>query len=231
MTLSNYLFKEKSMHKTITALTLCAFGTISHAQDVTTLTTDEKDHFVLTIPAIEFETEEDKQALSAKLYTFDQCKVFRIYDSDIITLQCFGKADKVCEVLKIYDGDSMTLQCSGETEKTKVRMHCIDTPEMRQKPWSIQARDYLRSIAGNTVILVELDKDRYGRIVGEVYSGDVNLNLAQVKAGKAAVYDAYCENPEYKAAEKEAIDAKLGIWSEPGLHQTPWEWRKQKRSR
>jgi len=57
------------MKKTITALTLCAFGSISHAQDVTTLTTDEKDHFVLTIPAIEFETEDGKQAFSAKLYS------------------------------------------------------------------------------------------------------------------------------------------------------------------
>jgi endonuclease YncB( thermonuclease family) len=221
------------MKKTITSLTLCAFFSISHAQEVTTLTTDEKGHFVLTIPSLEFETEGEKQALSAKLDTFDECKVFRIFDGDIITLQCFKKADKakICEVLKVYDGDTMTLQCSGNPEKTSVRMHCIDTPEMAQKPWGTQARDHLRSIAGNTVKLVELDKDCYGRIVGEVYFGDVNLNLAQVKAGKAAVYGAYCKNPEYKAAEKEASDAKLGIWSEPGLHQTPWEWRRQKRRR
>ncbi len=143
----------------------------------------------------------------------------------------FPIAPDECEVLSIYDGDTITLQCSGKTEKTKVRLYCIDTPEMKQKPWGTQARDHLRSITGNTVKLVEVDKDRYGRIVGEVHSGEVNLNLAQVKAGKAAVYDAYCKKSEYKAAEKEPKEAKLGIWSEPGLHQTPWEWRKQKRSR
>jgi len=38
---------------------------------------------------------------------------------------------------------------------------------------------------------------------------------------------AFCVNTEYKAAENQAKDGKLGIWSEPGLHQTPWEWRQQ----
>jgi endonuclease YncB( thermonuclease family) len=224
------------MKKTITSLTLCAFFSISHAQEVTTLTIDEKGHFVLTIPYLEFETEDGKQAFSAKLYSstaatfevdFESVQKVALQDND--SDNDFPTAFDECEVLSIYDGDTMTLQCSGNPEKTKVRLYCIDTPEMKQEPWGTQARDYLRSITGNMVKLVELDKDIYERIVGEVYSGNVNLNLAQVKAGKAAVYDAYCENSEYKAAEKEAIDAKLGIWSEPGLHQTPWEWRKQER--
>jgi endonuclease YncB( thermonuclease family) len=135
-----------------------------------------------------------------------------------------------CKVLKIYDGDTMTLQCSGKSEKTKVRMYCIDTAEIRQKPWGYKARDYLRSITGESVRLVEINKDRYGRTVGEVYSGEVNLNLAQVQAGQAAVYDAYCKKPEYKIAENQAKQAKLGIWSESGAQQKPWEWRKQHRA-
>ncbi len=136
-----------------------------------------------------------------------------------------------CKVLKIYDGDTMTLQCPGKSEKTKVRLYCIDTPEIRQKPWGYQARDYLRSITGETVRLVEINKDRYGRVVGEVYNGEVNLNLAQVKAGQAAVYDAYCKKPEYKIAENQAKLAKLGIWSESGSQQKPWEWRKKQRNK
>ena len=134
-----------------------------------------------------------------------------------------------CQVLKIYDGDTMTLQCPNNTEKTRVRMYCIDTPEMRQKPWGTQSRDYLRSITGKTVRLVKIDKDRYGRIVGEVYSDGVNLNLAQIKAGQAAVYTRYCKKSEYKVAERPAKQAKLGIWSKSGLHQAPWQWRKNNR--
>jgi endonuclease YncB( thermonuclease family) len=123
----------------------------------------------------------------------------------------------------------MTLQCPGNPNKTKVRLYCIDTPEMRQKPWGTQARDHLRSITGETVRLVELDQDRYGRIVGEVYSGNVNLNLAQVEAGQAAVYHAYCQKLDYTNVESQAKQAKRGIWSEPGLQQMPWEWRKKKK--
>ncbi len=134
-----------------------------------------------------------------------------------------------CQVLKIYDGDTMTLQCPNNPKKTRGRMYCIDTPEMKQKPWGTEARDYLRSITGKTVRLVQIDKDRYGRIVGEVYSGSINLNLAQVKAGKAAVYNAYCKKTEYRLAERPAKQAKLGIWSKRGLHQTPWQWRKNNR--
>lgn len=132
-----------------------------------------------------------------------------------------------CEVIKVYDGDTLTLRCPGQSEPTRVRMYCIDTPEIKQTPWGIQARDHLRSIMGKTVQVNEIEKDRYGRIVGEVYSGNVNLNLAQVKAGKAAVYHTYCKKSEYKSAEKQAQTAKSGIWSQSGLQQKPWEWRKQ----
>jgi endonuclease YncB( thermonuclease family) len=132
-----------------------------------------------------------------------------------------------CEVIKVYDGDTVTLQCPGRTGPTKVRMYCIDTPEIKQQPWGIQARDHLRAIIGRTVQVKEINKDRYGRTVGEIYSGNVNLNLAQVKAGKAAVYHTYCKKSEYKLAEKQAQTAKAGIWSQPGLQQTPWQWRKR----
>ncbi|MEN8214825.1 MAG: thermonuclease family protein [Pseudomonadota bacterium] len=143
----------------------------------------------------------------------------------------FPIAPDECKVLKVYDGDTMTLQCHGQTEKTRVRMYCIDTPEIKQESWGTQAREHLRSITGDRVQLVQVDKDRYGRIVGEVYSGEINLNLAQVKAGKAAVYEAYCKKPEYKVAENQAKAAKQGIWSQPGIHQTPWEWRKEQRNK
>jgi endonuclease YncB( thermonuclease family) len=60
----------------------------------------------------------------------------------------------------------------------------------------------LRSITGHAVKLIAVDKDRYGRIVGEVYNGEINLNLAQVQARKAAVYDAYCKKSIYNEAEQ-----------------------------
>jgi endonuclease YncB( thermonuclease family) len=152
-----------------------------------------------------------------------------LVSNDWLQNYLFPKAADECEVIKIYDGDTMTLQCPNSSEPTKVRMYCIDTPEMKQSPWGIQARDHLRSITGKTVRLVAIDKDRYGRVVGEVFDGDVNLNLAQVKAGKAAVYHTYCDKPEYNQAERESKQARLGIWAEAGMQQTPWDWRRAQR--
>ncbi len=140
-----------------------------------------------------------------------------------------NSTNATCTILNIYDGDTMTLKCKGNADKIKVRMYCIDTPEIKQQPWGEKARDYLRGIAGEQVHLEAIDKDRYGRVVGEVYSGERNLNLEQVKAGQAAVYEDYCKKPEYKQVEATAKTAKLGIWAKAGLHQTPWEWRKKER--
>ncbi len=109
-------------------------------------------------------------------------------------------------------------------------MYCIDTPEMKQAPWGEKSRDHLREIIGKKVKVIEISKDRYGRVVGEVITADgKNLNMEQVKSGYAAVYDTYCKKPEYKPLEKRAKSAKLGIWAKPGIHQTPWEWRKEQR--
>ncbi len=88
-----------------------------------------------------------------------------------------------CAVRSIYDGDTMTVSCAG---RMKVRLYCIDAPEMGQKPWGRQSRDYLREITPPEVRLVAHGHDRYGRTVAEVFAGAKNLNLEQVRAGRAA---------------------------------------------
>jgi len=133
-----------------------------------------------------------------------------------------------CKVASIYDGDTLRAECSGGL-KVKVRFYCIDTPEMQQKPWGTESRDYLRRIAPKVVTLQVHDTDRYGRQVAEVIdpaTGEA-LNLAMVKAGQAAVYRRYCSDPRYSRAEAAAKAAGLGIWAKPGDHQRPWAWRKR----
>ncbi|AUI69529.1 thermonuclease family protein [Beggiatoa leptomitoformis] len=135
-----------------------------------------------------------------------------------------------CSVVNVTDGDTLRLRCVGANEDIRVRLYCIDAPESKQTPWGTSSKEYLRSIAGNTVRVVKINIDRYQRVVGEIYNGNANLNLAMVKAGKAAVYRQYCKKREpYEAAEEQAQHAKEGIWKTEGLHQTPWEWRKQQR--
>ena len=146
----------------------------------------------------------------------------------IKTVSSTGKVTLNCEVLKIYDGDTITVRCNSE--KIRVRLHCIDTPEIAQKPWGIQSRDYLRELTGATVHIKSVGEDRYKRTIGIVTRPDgLNLNMAMVEAGQAAVYNKYCSDSEFHEAEQVARDSNVGGWFSAGLHQTPWEYRRLKR--
>ncbi len=55
------------------------------------------------------------------------------------------QARESCTVDHCHDGDTCTLDCTGES--VKVRLHCIDAPEMAQVPWGAQSWNYLRERA------------------------------------------------------------------------------------
>lgn len=131
-----------------------------------------------------------------------------------------------CSVLSIYDGDTLTVRCDGQ--KIKVRLYCIDAPEMAQKSWGRRSRDHLRSVSPERVTVVAHHRDRYGRTVGEVFTDDEereNLNLAMVWSGNASVYPKYCSDRQYYQAEGQAKKRQSGVWGKPGDHQRPWLWR------
>ena len=132
-----------------------------------------------------------------------------------------------CRVLSVHDGDTLRAECRGE--KLKVRLSCIDAPEMGQRPWGTESRDYLRQLIpqDSSVRLEVHDKDKYGRYVAEVFRDGDNRNRRMVRAGQAAVYTDYCALTHfgYYQDESAARQRKAGIWEKPGLQQRPWEWR------
>jgi endonuclease YncB( thermonuclease family) len=137
----------------------------------------------------------------------------------------------VCTVKAVMDGDTMALVCSGK--RVKVRLHCIDAPEMGQGPWGRASREHLVDMTPRSVVLVPKHtergyRDRFGRIVGEVLTPDSerrNLGMAQVVSGQAAVYPRYCSDERYFWVETVAKQAGAGIWRSRGDQQTPWAWR------
>lgn len=130
----------------------------------------------------------------------------------------------LCRVASISDGDTVRAACQGGIQR--VRLHCCDAPETSQRPWGPESTAYLRRITPPTVRLVSQGTDRYGRTIGELFDGEKSINLAMVEAGQAAVYRQYCKDPRYFAAERRAKSARLGIWSKPGDHQRPWDYRR-----
>ena len=136
------------------------------------------------------------------------------------------------QVLSIHDGDTLKVRQGQRTER--IRMACIDAPELKQ-PLGRQSRDHLRALisqAGNQVTLKIVDTDRYGRQVAGVYTPDGTFVQAQqAQAGMVYIYHQYLSNcPDADAVvqgETISKQQRLGIWS--GNHQPPWEYRKAKR--
>ena len=136
------------------------------------------------------------------------------------------EADLQGRVVGVLDGDSLILRSASGTEHT-VRLYGIDTPE-RGQPHAEQARSALRRlVARQTVQVVQVDTDRYNRVVGTVYRDGENINLAMVSAGLAWWFRRYAPHErQLEAAEAAARAAGSGLWA-AATPVPPWEWRRR----
>ena len=90
-----------------------------------------------------------------------------------------------------YDGDTCT-----SSEGEKIRLACIDTPEIRGKrakpKEAIAAKNFLNEmIKGEKVSIRRVTEDKYGRTVGELSFKGENLQHLLVKEGHAEIYRKY----------------------------------------
>ncbi len=75
-----------------------------------------------------------------------------------------------------------------------------------------------------------MDEDRYGRAVGRVRVGAVDVNAEMVRRGAAWVYQRYTRDPALLRTEAEARTARRGLWALPEAQRVPpWEWRARRR--
>src|SRR4028118_154257 len=117
------------------------------------------------------------------------------------------------QVISVGDGDTIRAKMQGQT--TTIRLGCIDAPEMAQSPFGGQARDRLQQmLAGQTVQVRSIDRDRYGRTVGELFLGGRSVNLQMVAQGQAVVYSQYLSGcaatqNQYLQAESQAKQKRL----------------------
>ncbi len=148
----------------------------------------------------------------------------------LLAVACAAAGAEPCAVDHCHDGDTCTLVCGRHTDtprRVKVRLHCIDAPELAQAPWGRWSAEALRWYvpAGSVADLEAVTTDRYGRIVGVLHARGVRVNVEMVRQGFAAVYEKYCTDPVYYDARELAQGARLGIWAVPGPQQRPWEAR------
>ncbi len=132
-------------------------------------------------------------------------------------------------VVGVADGDTIDISHNGQP--VRVRLHGIDTPEMGQA-FGNKAKHFTARLVFQQNVTVRItDKDRYGRLVGEVILDDGRiLNHELVKVGLAWWYRRYAsDNTTLPRLEAEARIGKMGLWSGPHAV-PPWEWRKMKRT-
>lgn len=133
-------------------------------------------------------------------------------------------------VVGITDGDTLTL-LSARREEIRIRLSDIDTPERRQ-PYGDRARQSLADLAFGRDARIEVrETDRYGRTVGRVFIGTMDVNAELVRRGSAWVFRRYSNDPALLRLEDDARSARRGLWALPEAQRVPpWEWRANGRS-
>ena len=105
-------------------------------------------------------------------------------------------------VIKVYDADTITIASKLPYDESpmyrlSVRLNGIDTPEMKgkgvlddEKEAAKHARDFVSNLVSNKYVTLEnIESEKYGRILADVYIGNIHLNELLLKEKYAIKYD------------------------------------------
>lgn len=133
-----------------------------------------------------------------------------------------------CVVQRVADGD--TIVCEGNQ---RVRLLLIDTPELSQGTFGRQSMQTLQRLAPvGTTLRVETDvefRDRFGRILGYLWTDDGRFINEELVAAGMAVVLVYPPNVKYverlRTASAEARRKKVGLWATNAFECAPRDHR------
>ena len=116
--------------------------------------------------------------------------IFFIFLSIFFSSEIYPKPSTTI-IKSCYDGDTCTT-IDGE----KIRLACIDTPELKGKKANPikakEARDFLNNLVSNQEVSIKrITKDRYGRTVAELFKNDINIQNLIIKKGYGQIYERY----------------------------------------
>ena len=120
-------------------------------------------------------------------------------------------------VVEVSDGDTLKLS-DGKT----FRLYGVNAPEVKE-PFFEEAKAFTENLVLGKEISFEQEAnykvDKFGRTLGYVFVGGVNLNIELVRNGLARVvlYEKRAKikyQDELLSAEESAKEMKLGIWSQ-----------------
>ena len=148
----------------------------------------------------------------------------------LVLLACGTSQDAsiVGEVISVRDGD--TVELLVESRAMRVRLAEIDAPEIGQ-PWGRRAKERLVALAFREIARVEIvGADGYGRLLGQLYVGDLHVNRQLVREGHAWAYRQYLEDEALLELESQARAQRIGLWQFAVGAVPPWDWRRGERA-
>nr|WP_224095133.1 thermonuclease family protein [Nostoc sp. MS1] len=143
-------------------------------------------------------------------------------------------------VARVVSGQ--TLEVVGMAEQpnliSQVRLIGVDAPDLSQRPWGMQSKEFLEQAIGDLdkPVMLEFDmeaKDTIGRTLAYVWKDDKLLNEQIVKQGYA-LFVVRSPNQKYdqrlERAQQWARIMGQGIWKpDKPMRQTPAEFRRLNR--
>lgn len=136
------------------------------------------------------------------------------------------------QVTQVSDGDTVTI--TDQKKVDRVRLVGIDAPEKAQRFGTEATQNLKNLVLGREVDLQMIGRDKYGRILGDLYlvSGKetVHVNKVQLEGGLAWYYRHYAASlpperqVEYDALETRAKANRSGLWIDPNPV-PPWVFR------
>ena len=104
------------------------------------------------------------------------------------------------QVIKVYDGDTITIATKLPYKDSKlyrfpIRLKGIDSAEIKSKNENEKihakiSRDVLSElILHKTILIKNIENEKYGRILADVYLGEIYINDWMIEKGYAVKYD------------------------------------------
>lgn len=140
----------------------------------------------------------------------------------LLALTLIAADPLIGKVVKVTDGDTITVLVGND--QIKIRLSEIDAPE-RGQDFGTKSKDALADLVfEKEVRVVTHGKDRYGRVMGDVFVGETNVNQKLVEDGWAWNYLKYSKSKRLAELETNARETKKGLWAAKAPI-APWDYR------
>lgn len=121
----------------------------------------------------------------------------------------------------VMDGDTVLLVVDGESEPVRLRLLDLDAPESCQHGGE-DARDALIALVLRRQVRIEPHgQDSYGRQLGRLYVEGRDVGAEMVRSGWAWAYSHRTGRGPYAPLQREARQARRGLFVDPEKAMSP----------